>query len=134
VRRFWELNLRVRGLPPSSIDPLPTGYSFLSEQLGVSDITFDKALFGHNGTLFLRFLSLVDRLQALRAKKKLFLLPKNIFLDENLTKSQVAEIKHSRSLVVEERSNEKWVVIRNLKIVIHDSPPNGWDARHTQAK
>ena len=55
VRRFRELNLRVRGLPLSFIDPLPIGYSFLSEQLGISNITLDKAWFGHDGTLFLGF-------------------------------------------------------------------------------
>ena len=102
--------------------------------MAISNITLAKTWFGHDGTLFLRFLSLVDRLQALREKKKLFLLPTNIFLDEDLTKSHVAELKHFRSLVVEARRNEKWAIIRNLKPIIRDSPPKGWDARHTQAK
>lgn len=87
VRHFRELNLQVRGLPSSSIDPLPTGYSFLSKKLGIYDIRLDRPWFGHDDTLFFRFLSLANRLQALRKKKKLFLLPTKIFLDEDLTKS-----------------------------------------------
>lgn len=38
VRQARELNLRVRGLTPTS-NPTTTRYSFLSDQLGISDIT-----------------------------------------------------------------------------------------------
>ena len=65
VRRTRELNLRVCGL--SSIeDPSTAGYSFLKDQLDISDITLDRCWLGLDGTLFIQFLSLSDRLWALR--------------------------------------------------------------------
>ncbi len=86
VRRVRELNLRDRGLPPIS-DPLSIGRSFLCDQLGLSDITLDNCWVGLDGILFTRFLSLANRLRALRAKRKLFSLPSKIFLDEDLMKA-----------------------------------------------
>ena len=71
IRRACELNFRVRGLSPTT-DPMVARHSFLSDELGLSDITLDKCWFGNGDTLFIRFLSLSDRLRALRAKRKLF--------------------------------------------------------------
>ena len=126
VRRARELNLRVRGLS-STLDPLTAGRSFLCDQLGLTDIALDRCWFGYEGVLFIRFFSLADRLQALRAKRKLF--SSKIFLDEDLTKSQVAELKHARSIVAKARKDGKWAVIRNLRAVIRDSAPKGWEKR-----
>jgi hypothetical protein len=53
----------------------------------------------------------------------LFSLPNKIFLNEDLTRTQVVELKHSRELVIAARHAGKWVVIRNLKAVIRDSFP-----------
>lgn len=113
---------RVRGLPPT-LDPLSVGRSFLCDQLGLTDITLDKCWVGHGDILFIKFLSLADRFRALRAKRNLFSLHSKIFLDEDFTKAQVTELKHARSVVVEARLADKWAVIRNLKVVIRDSPP-----------
>lgn len=44
-----------------------------------------------------------------------------IFLDEDLTKSEVGELEHLRELVAQARHKGKWVVIRNLKAIIRDS-------------
>jgi hypothetical protein len=66
-----------------------------------------------------------DRLRALRAKRKLFSLPNKIFLDEDLTKSQVAELKCSREKVTVACQVGKWLVIKNLIAVIQDSFPPG---------
>ena len=41
VRRARELNLRVQGLSSTS-DPAAAGHAFLSEQLGISNITLDR--------------------------------------------------------------------------------------------
>ena len=128
VRRVRELNLRVRGLP-STLDPLTAGRSFLCDQLGLTDIALDRCWFGYEGVLFIRFFSLADRLQALRAKRKLFSLPSKIFLDEDLTKTQVAELKHARRIVAKARKDGKWAIIRNLRAVIRDSAPIGWVKR-----
>ena len=125
MRRACELNLRVRGLSPTS-DPSATGHAFLSEKLGISDITLDKCWFGIGDILFIRFFSFTDRLRALRAKRKLFSLPSKIYLDEDLTKAQVAELKQARGIVAEARHAGKWAIIRNLKAVVRDSPPAGW--------
>lgn len=134
VRRSRELNLRVRGLP-STHDPLAAGHSFLCDQLGLSEIKLDRCWFGQGDVLFIRFFSLADRLQALRAKRKLFSLPSKIFLDEDLTKTQVAELKHARGIVAKARLDGKWAVIRNLRAVIRDSAPSGWvDRRAPKAK
>lgn len=78
--------------------------------------------------MFIRFLTLSDRLRALRAKSKLFSLPSKIYLDKDLTRTQVAELKHARGVVSEARRDGKWAVITNLKAVIQDSPPSGWEA------
>ena len=56
------------------------------------------------------------------AKRKLFSLPSKIFLDEDLTKTQVVELKHSSESVTTTHQVGKWVVIRNLKTIIRDSP------------
>ena len=126
LRRVRELNLRVRGLP-STHDPLAAGRSFLCDQLGLADITVDRCWFGHGDVLFIRFLSIADRLRALRAKRMLF--STKIFLDEDLTKVQVMELKHARKVVADARRDGKWAVIRNLKAVIRDSAPSGWKER-----
>ena len=74
VRQTHELKLQVHGL--SSIDdPLTIGYSFLNDQLDILDITLDRCWLGPNGTLLIRFLSLSNRLQALREKKNYSLFP-----------------------------------------------------------
>ena len=62
---------------------------------------------GLDGTLFLRFLSLFDKLQALRWKRKLFPIPSKTFLDEKLTRAHVVELRHSRGLVAEARQTKK---------------------------
>ena len=98
TRRARKFNLKVRGLPqplPSS-DPMEVGVGFLRDTLGVSDITLDRAWMGHDSTLFIRFQNATDRLCALIAKRKLFSLPNRIFLDEDLTRAQVAELKQSQ--------------------------------------
>jgi hypothetical protein len=46
-----------------------------------------------------------------------------IFLDEDLTQSQIANLKHSRELVATAQQAGKWVVIRNLRAIIRDSLP-----------
>ncbi len=66
-----ELNLHVRDLSPTS-DPFAVVHSFLSNQLGISDITLDKCWFGMGDPLFIKFFSFADRLRALGAKRKLF--------------------------------------------------------------
>ena len=73
VRQARELNLRVRGLSRTS-DPTAVGHAFLSEQLGISDITLDRCWFGIGDILFIRFFSFSDRLRDLRVKRKLFFL------------------------------------------------------------
>jgi hypothetical protein len=136
TRRARELNLKVRGLPlplPSS-DPMVIGTSFLRDNLDLQDVTLDRAWMGSDSTLFLRFRSAVDRLRALRAKRKLFSLPSKIFLDEDLTRSQVAELKRSREQVTTARQAGKWAVIRNLRAVIRDSFPPGWVPRSGASK
>ncbi|GLJ27793.1 hypothetical protein SUGI_0545450 [Cryptomeria japonica] len=80
-----------------------TGSSFLCDYLGISGIILDRACISHDSTLFLHFQSIADCLCALRAKRKLFTLPTKVYLDEDLTKTQVAELKQSRGLVVEAR-------------------------------
>lgn len=128
ARQTLELNLHICGLPPIA-DPSAVGYSFLTDQLGNSDITLDRCWLGPNETLFIWFLSLSNRLWALRAKRKLFPLPTKIYLHEDLKKCQMVELKHSRSLVDEARHNGKWTFICNLMSFIHDSPPSSWILR-----
>ena len=74
TRQARELNLKVMGLPPptSSLDILELGHRFLRDTLDIPDITLDRTWLGHDSTLFLRFRNSRDRLQALRAKRKLF--------------------------------------------------------------
>ena len=58
----------------------------------------------------------------------MFSLPSKIFLDKDLTKAQVAELKQSREQVVAARKARKWAVIRNLWAIIRDSFPLEMDA------
>ncbi|KAH9297470.1 hypothetical protein KI387_029152 [Taxus chinensis] len=101
TRRDRELNLKVRGLPPPTPtqDPLTVGNSFITDTLGIPNITLERAWVCYDSTLFIRFKTAFDRLRALRAKRVLFSRPDKIFLDEDLTKTQVGELKHSREQV-----------------------------------
>ena len=128
TKRARELNLKVRGLPPPlpSSDPLEVRTKFLRDTLDIPDVNSERAWLGHDSTLFLRFLNTSDRLCALRAKRKLFSLPNKIFLDEDLTKAQVAKLKQSKEQVAAARQARKWAVIRNLRAIIRDSFPPGW--------
>jgi hypothetical protein len=98
TRRAQELNPKIRGLPlPSpSPEPMQVGTMFLWDNLEISDLTLESSWFGADSTHFIWFRSVIDRLWAPRAKCRLFSLSNKIFLDENLTQSQVAELKHSR--------------------------------------
>ena len=89
---------------------------------------------GHDSTLFIRFCNATDRLCALRAKRKLFSLPDRIFLDEDLTRAQVAELKQSREQVVAARKAGKWAIIGNLWAVIRDSFAPGWTPQTESSK
>ena len=75
---------------------MEVGTRFLWDTLGLSAITPDEAWMGHDSTLFIRFHNATNMLCALRAKRKLFSLPDRIFLDEDLTREQVTELKQSR--------------------------------------
>jgi len=90
TRQARELNLKVRGLPlPHSYrDPMEVGARFLQDTLSLPDIALDGAWLGDDPTLFFRFWTTSDRLCTLKAKRKLFSL--RIFLDEDLTRAQVA--------------------------------------------
>ena len=121
-------------MPLTSSDPMVVGTLFLNEKLDLQDVTIDIAWLGYDSTLFLRFSSVVDCLRALRAKRNLFSLPSKIFLDEDLTKTQVAELKCSRELVTIARQVGKWAVIRNLKAVIRDTFPPGWKPHFGSSK
>jgi hypothetical protein len=127
LRRTRELNLRMCGLPPpeATSNPLQIGTSFLHDTLKLKDLTLERAWMGPNSTLFLCFLTLEDRLRALRYKRKLSSLPptQRIFLDANLTKSQQAELKLSKDRVTATQKEGKWAVIQDLKIVIRDLAP-----------
>ena len=39
------------------------------------------------------------------------------------------ELKYSHKVVANVRQDGKWVVIRNLKEIIRDSTPSGWEER-----
>ncbi|KAH9287680.1 hypothetical protein KI387_031797, partial [Taxus chinensis] len=108
-RRARELNLKVRELPtpPPSSDPLSLASNFITNKLGLPEVHIDRAWLG-DSTLFLRFKSVEDRLRALRATRRLFSLPDKIFLNEDLTKAQVAELIQSRELVMAARKAGKW--------------------------
>lgn len=108
VRRARALNMRVCNLCLPCPKPLAASYSFLKDQLDIIDISLDCAWVGLDNTLFIRFISLVDRLRALTTKRKLFSLPIKIYLDEDLTRSQVAELKEAQALVVATRQDGKW--------------------------
>jgi hypothetical protein len=74
TKRAQELNLKVRGLPlpiPSS-NTMVIETSFLNDNIGIQNVTLDRAWMGSNSTLFLRFRSAVDRLQTLGAKRVVF--------------------------------------------------------------
>lgn len=133
VRCARELNLQVRCLPPT-FDPFSARRSFLTDQLALSDIALDKCWIGYGNTLFIRFHNSSHRLRALRAKRNLFSLPSKIFLDEVLTKAQVAELKYACGIVAEARRARKWAIIRNLKAVVRDSPPSDWEVRQAKTK
>jgi hypothetical protein len=128
TRRARELNLKIKGLclPLPSLDPRQVGTVFLLDNLDLSDITLESDWFGTNSTLFIRFKSLGDRIRALEFKRKLFSLPNKIFLDEDLTRSQVAEIKDSKELVTTAQQAKKSTIIHNLMVVIRNSPPLGY--------
>ena len=113
---------------------MEVGVGFLRDTLGPPDLTLDRAWVGHDSTLFIRFHNATNRLCALKAKRKLFSLPDRIFLDENLTKAQVAELKQFKEQVAVARKARKWVVIRNLRAVIRDSFPPGWIPRIGSSK
>ena len=102
TRRERELNLKVRGLPlpHPSPDPMEVGNLFLRDTLDIFDVTLDRAWLGYDSTLFLQFRAATDRLRVLRARRKLFSLPNRIFLDEDLTRAQFVELKHSREQVM----------------------------------
>lgn len=72
---------------------MEVGTKFLRDTLAIPYVNLERAWLGHDSTLFLRFNNTTDRLCALRAKRKLFSLPNKIFLDEDLMKAQVAELK-----------------------------------------
>lgn len=77
---------------------------FPRDSLGLPDMALDKAWLGFD----------------------LFSLKRRIFLDEDLTRSQMVELKCSRDLVMEAQHARKWAVFRNLIAVIQDSSPLGW--------
>ena len=91
----------------------------------------DRCWFGTGDILFIRFFSFSYRLCALKAKRKLFSLPSKIYLDEDLTKAQVTELKQAQGIVPEARRVGKWVAIWNLKVVVRDSTPTSWIDRRT---
>ncbi|KAH9309722.1 hypothetical protein KI387_037633, partial [Taxus chinensis] len=130
TRRDRELNLKVRGLPPPTPtqDPLIVGNSFITNTLGISDITLERAWVGYDSTLFISFRTTFDRLRALKARRVLFSCLDKVFFNEDLTRTQVGELKRSREKVMAARKAGKWAVIRNLRAVIRDSPP-GWKRR-----
>lgn len=135
-RRARELNLKVKGLPtpPSPTDQLDLGKRFLCNTLDIPDITLDKAWLGQDSTLFLRLCDSSDRLQVLRANRKLFSLPNKVFLDEDLTRAQVVELKQAREQVAAARQAGKWAMIRNLRAVVRDTFPPGWAPRSGNSK
>lgn len=136
TQRARQLNLKVRGLPtpPPSADPMELGNRFICDTLDIPDITLDKAWLGQDSTLFLRFRDSSDRLRVLRAKRKLFSLPNKVFLDEDLTRAQVAELKQVREQVAAARQVRKWAVIRNLRAVIQDTFPLRWASHSGRSK
>jgi hypothetical protein len=73
---------------------------FLRDTLGLHDVALNRAWLGFDSTLFLQFRTAVERLPALRSKRKLFSLPNNIFLDEDFTRSQFAKLKRSKEMVM----------------------------------
>ena len=113
---------------------MEVGVRFLRDTLDISDITLDKAWVGHDSTLFIRFRNATVRLCALRAKRKLFSLPDRIFLNEDLTKAQVEDLKQSREQVTAARKAGKWAVVKNLRVVIRDSFPPGWTPQTRSSK
>lgn len=120
TRRARELNLKVRGLPlpHSSPNPMEVGARFPQDTLSFLDIALDKAWLGYNSTLFLRIQTASDRLCVRRAKRKLFSLPNGIFLDQDLTRAQVMELKQSKEQVMAAQQERKWAIIKNLQAVI----------------
>jgi hypothetical protein len=76
------------------------GTLFLRDTLDISDVTQDRAWLGYNSTLFLRFRTTTGQLYVLRARRKLFSLPNKIFLDEDLTRAQLVELKQSKEQVM----------------------------------
>ena len=136
TRQARELNLKVRGLPLplTSSDPMVVGTLFLNEKIDLRDVTLDRAWLRYGSSLFLRFRLAADHLRALRAKRKLFSLTSKIFLDEDLTKTQVVELKCSTELVTAACQAGKWAIIRNLKAVIQDTFPPGWKPRSGSSK
>jgi len=60
---------------------------FLQDTLDFPDMALDRAWLGSDSTLFLWFRTMVDLLQALKARRNVFFLTDKIFLDEDITKS-----------------------------------------------
>ena len=65
----------------------------------------------------------------LLGQRKSYSLSPKIYLDEDLTQSQVAKLKQACALVVAAQQEGKYAVIRNLKVVICDTFPTGWVLR-----
>lgn len=124
LRHTKELNLRVQGLPKPS-DPLKARLNFLHKKLDLKNILVEKVWTAQDDSLVIRFHSAAECLQALRAKKKLFSLPTKIYLNADLTCIHV-ELWKAHTLVAATREDNKWVVIRDCRAFIRDTPPLGW--------
>eukprot|EP01018_Ginkgo_biloba_P030734 Gb_10973 [translate_table: standard] len=125
ARQANDLNLRVRGLPKSGA-PMEIATKFIQETLYLSHIIPERAWFFTDSTLLIRLKSLEDKLTVLRAKRKLYTLENKIYLDKDLRRLQVEELKKARAEVFEARKNNKWAVIHNGRSWIRDSPPTRW--------
>lgn len=133
TKRARELNLKVRGLPlpHSSPNPKEVKAIFLWDALDLLDMALNIDWLGSNSTLFICFRTL---LQPLKIKWKLFSLRNKIFLDENLTQYQVVELKRFRKQIMAARQAGKRAIIRDLKAVIWDYFPPGWQPRPGASK
>lgn len=126
--RSKELNIRVCNLPSFSSDPLQSALSFIHNTLDLTDIDLEKAWNMENYTLIIQFQSLCDCLRTLRDKRLLASLPYKVFLDADLMRLQVEELRKAREQVVTPKKESKWAVVKGLKAMIQDSPlPIGLD-------
>ena len=73
----------------SSLDPMQVGAMVPQYYLKLLDISLERAWFGPDTILFIQFISIGDQLRAPKAKRRLFCLLGKIFLDVDLTRSQV---------------------------------------------